>query len=351
MLRWVMSLVVTACLCAAWRGSPAAAAVPRTGVPAASAQLVERQAADWIASSCVAPGGALLVRPRGSLISGYFGNLTAAGLVAARMHLDVALGWMRWYVANARGSGSGVDGVPDDATIEPRGLLRSLGRPDSTDAYGATFLSLTYAAYQIGDPAMRAFIADHRGDLRRIALSIVATQQPNGLTWSRPQHHIAYAIDNEQVYRGLLDGVKLMREAYHDAYMANRLHAYAVATHAGLWHTLWDPGTQTFRPYVGASGTGPQADLSRAYPDALAQVLAIVYGVVDPSSPLASALLARAAPALSDPNRGDVVEYRYAIAYAKRRMGSDVAGQLAFTDPPLCADAGWLLQVEALPPP
>lgn len=347
MFKWMMSLVVTACLCGSWLGSATAAAVPS----AESAQLVERQASDWIASSCVAPRGALLVHPRGMLISGYFGNITAAGLVAARMHLDVALGWMRWYVVNAHGSGSGVDGVPDDATIEPLGLLRSLGRPDSTDAYGATFLSLTYAAYQTGDPAMRAFITDHRGDIGRIALSIVATQQPNGLTWSRPQHHIAYAIDNEQVYRGLLDGVKLMREAYHDAYMANRLHAYAVATQAGLWHTLWDPGTQTFRPYVGASGSGPQADLSRAYPDALAQVLAIVYGVVDPSTPLASALLARAAPALSDPNRGDAVEYRYAIAYAKRRMGSDVTGQLAFADPPLCADAGWLLRAEALQRP
>ncbi len=346
MFRWVMSLAMTACL-----GAVAAAAAPPAGAPAAPAQSVERQAADWIASSCVAPSGALLVHPRGKLISGYFGNLTAAGLVAARMHLDVALGWMRWYVASAHGSGSGVDGVPDDATIEPGGLARSLGRPDSTDAYGATFLSLTYAAYQTGDPAMRAFIADHRGDIRRIALSIVATQQPNGLTWSRPQHRIAYAIDNEQVYRGLLDGVKLMREAYHDAYMANHLHAYAAATQAGLWRTLWDPGTQTFRPYVGASGSGPQADLSRAYPDALAQVLAIVYGVADPSSPLASALLARAAPALSDPSRGDAVEYRYAMAYAKRLMGSDVAGQLAFAGPSLCADAGWLLQAEALSPP
>lgn len=275
-------------------------------------------------------------------MSGYFGNITATGLAAANLDPGVVRDWMQWYIENAHNSQSGVDGVPDDRTIEKDGSVRSRGRPDSTDAYGATFLTLAYTAFASGDPQLRAFLKMHHDDMQRIARSILVTQQSNGLTLARPQHRIAYAIDNEQVYRGLLDGAALMDAAYADRATAAYLRRHAVQVERGIAAVLWDSATQTYRPAVNAFGEGAPADLSIAYPDALAQAYAMYYGVLDARSPVALSLLARAAPALQDPSRGDAGEYRLVLALARRATsGAAIAAQ--FEPPNVCADAGWYL--------
>lgn len=277
-------------------------------------------------------------------MSGYFGNIAATGLAASTLHPEVVLAWMQWYVARAHDSGSGVDGVPDDATQAGDGSFVSRGRPDSTDAYGATFLILARTAFASGDPQVREYLREHRSDVVRIVHSILATQQPNGLTLARPQHRIAYAIDNEQVYRGLLDGAAVMQEAYGDAAAARWMRERAAEVARGLAQVLWDPKTQSYRPEVNPQGDGPAADLSRAYPDALAQAYAVVYGVVDPRSPRAASLLSRAAPALANAATGDATEYRFVLALAQRAMGSEPPLRSApFQPPPVCADAGWYL--------
>jgi hypothetical protein len=297
-------------------------------------------AADWVAANCTAPDGALSVRPHGRFVSGYFGNITAQGLVAAHAHLDLVRNWMAWYLDRAHGSGSGVDGVPDDGTYVGATFV-SRGRPDSTDAYGATFLMLAEAAYRSGDPALQALLLMRRSDVRRVAASIAATQQPDGLTFSRPQHPFAYTIDNVQVYRGLLDGAALMEEAYKDPSLATVLRLQARAVERGIESVLWDPATQTYRPEVNAGGIGPAADLTKAYPDALAQIMAIVYGVVPPKSARAAALLARASGSLLDPVHGDANEYRILVAMARAMSGQRTDRDAVFTAPSICADAGW----------
>jgi hypothetical protein len=298
-------------------------------------------AANWIAQQCVSPEGALTVRPQGHFVSGYFGNITAQGLVAEGTHLDVVGKWMTWYLDHAHDSGSGVDGVPDDGTYDA-GTFVSRGRPDSTDAYGATFVSLAYAAYRSGDPALRSLLVSRRSDVLRVAASMLATQQPNGLTFSRPQHPIAYTIDNVQVYRGLLDGAALMESAYGDTRRANAMRAQASSVEHGIEDVLWDPSSQTYRPEVNAHGDGASADLTNPYPDALAQVMAIVYGTVPPSSLRASTLLARASASLLQPVHGDADEYRSVVTIA-RAMTAHRTDAAPFTAPSICADAGWYL--------
>jgi hypothetical protein len=306
-----------------------------------------QQAAAWIAQSCTGPGGVFRVRPGGSYVSGYFGNITALGLAAAGARPDLVGQWMQWYFDHAHGSGSGVDGVADDGHLDRAGRFVSRGRPDSTDAYGATFLMLARVAYRSGDPELIALIAAHRAELGTIAASVLATQQPGGLTWSRPQHPFAYAIDNEQVYRGLLDGADLMERAYGDAARASAMRAAAARVLAGIQASLWDPQTLTYRPVVNRLGYGAPADLGRAYPDALAQVMAILYGVVPPSSPLALSLLARTQPTLSAAPNGDAAEYRLVLAIARAFTTKAAPAGVPFVPPPICADAGWFLQLQS----
>lgn len=299
-------------------------------------------AADWIAGHCRAADGILTIRPGGHYVSGYFGNITAQGLLASGEDLGLVRDWMTWYMDHARGSGSGVDGVPDDGT-ERGSTFVSRGRPDSTDAYGATFLILANAAERSGNPMLRALLVERKQDVLRIASSILATLQPNGLTFSRPQHPFAYAIDNMQVYRGLLDGAALMESAYGASARAGTMRAEAAVVHGGIEHVLWDEATQSYRPVVNAQGIGAPADLTRAYPDALAQVMAIVYGIVSPTSVRASALLARASASLLVPVDGDVAEYRQLVDLAREMTGAPFPIDTTFDPPPICADAGWYL--------
>jgi hypothetical protein len=299
-------------------------------------------ASDWLAQHCTGPGGVIRVRPGGEYVSGYFGTLVADALVRARAEPAIALAWMQWYVSHAHGSGSGIDGVPDDVDIVD-GAERSRGRPDSTDAYGAVFLTLARDAYDSGDPDLRRFVLDRRDDLRRIMDSSLATMQANGLTFARPGHDIYYAIDNVQVYRGLLDASDLFTRAFHDAPTAARYERASRVIKHGIDTVLWDAQTETIRPYMNALGTSGPANLAQAYPDALAQAFAIYYGAIDPKS--APSLLERAAPALlAGPEPLD--EHRLVLLAAQQRMGESVELP-PFTPPPLCIDAGWYLVIEA----
>lgn len=305
-------------------------------------------ASAWVDRHCTTSNGALRVRPRGSYVSGYFGTLLADALVRARVRPELSLRWMQWYVAHAHGSGSGIDGVPDDVDVYGAREI-SRGRPDSTDAYGAVFMILANDAYGKGDPALRRFVLDHRADLIRIANSSIATLRENGLTWARPQHRVFYAIDNEQVYVGMKAAASLFLRAFHDLRHARRYARVSHTVGEALHERMWDPATQAFRPYLRARGTGDAANLSRRYPDALAQVLAVYYGVIPPKSAAAEALIARSAPALESPDADQ--EDRLALLATERRMGAAV-GLPPFTPPLLCVDAAWYFfaaTVESVP--
>ncbi len=304
-------------------------------------------AANWIATSCTGPYGTFRVHPGGKYVSGYFGNIISIGLTAAKTRPGLVLAWMQYYIDHAHDSGSGVDGVPDDVNIQSDGSLLSRGRPDSTDAYGATFMTLSRAAFESGDPDLRGFVLAHGAELVRIGSSSLATQQPNGLTWSRPQHHIAYAIDNMQVYRGMLDGAALMREAFHDTATAARWREAANDTLQGIRTYIWDEATTSYRPYVDEQFTGPTADLSQAYPGALAKDMAIYYGLPDMTPARSASILSRTFVSMRAPQAGDETEYRIVYDLALAHSGPHVEA-LPFTPSDVCADAGWYLQLAAL---
>ena len=298
--------------------------------------------ATWLATKCATSSGAFLVKPGGQYVSGYFGTIVADALVRARERSDLALAWMGWYVAHAHGSGSGIDGVPDDIDLF-KGAEFSRGRPDSTDAYGAIFVTLARDAYESGDPALRSFVLSHRSDLVRIVDSSIATMQSNGLTWSRPQHRIFYAIDNVQVYRGLLDAADLFRHAFDDRTTALRYEDDATIVKHGIDTVLWDPATQSFRPYMNELGTSGSANLSQPYPDALAQLLAVYYGALDRQSSVAASLVERASPALLA-SENTIDEQRLIVYATQKRMGKQIS-LAPFTPPALCVDAAWYLDV------
>jgi hypothetical protein len=306
-----------------------------------------RSAVNWLGTSCAGPGGTFRVHPGWKYVSGYFGTIISIGLIAAKVRLDLVRDWMTYYVAHAHDSATGIDGVPDDVNILADGSFEDRGGPDSTDAYGATFMMLSRAAYESGDSTLRSFVLSHRSDLLRIGDSSLATQQPNGLTWSKPEHHFAYAADNIQVYRGMLDGAALFEEAFGDRMTAERWRAAANRSQEGIRTYLWDEANLSYRPYVDKDFNGPTADLSEIYPGALAQIMAIVYQVPDVTPQRAASLLSRTYASMSSPLATEKREYRILYDVALARSGHSVR-PVAFTPSDICVDAGWYLLLTSL---
>ncbi len=305
-------------------------------------------AARWIERNCIASDGAITVRPHGRRVSGYFGNLTALGLAESGESSHVVLRWMQWYIEHAAHASLR---VPRDARLGSTGHILSTEAPDSIDAYGATFLMLALRSYRSESPSLRRYIRERRSAIERVALSVTAMQQRNGLTWASPEHHVAYAIDNAQVYRGLRDGARLVALAYHDRAFSHLLRVDADRVRAAMLGELWDSRQRSFRSYIGgkAYAKAPAANLHISYPDALAQATAVLYGVLEPHGERARALLARIRETL-DPQTtvARTSEFRLIYLAALERAGQPPAPQ-AFTPPRLCSDAGWELMLASSP--
>jgi hypothetical protein len=305
----------------------------------------ETGASDWIAASCAIPGGALAEHPGGSDVSPYFANITATGLAFADLHLEIVRNWLSWYLEHSSGSVTGIEGVADDVHSQPgKPPVRAL--PDSTDAYGATFLILARTAFRTGDEAIRELIGSNKRKVVQITQSMLATQQPNGLTFASPNYPVAYTMDNAQVYQGLLASAFLMGEAYHDAHREHQLWLEADNLRSAIDLLLWDSQTQAFRPYIRASEPLRMPDLTLAYPDAMAEAFAVIYGVVDPRSPLAWSLLDRITPALSTVKNGDAEQFRVLLAVARRAATGTPVYVDNLAPLTLCSEAGWLLQAQ-----
>ncbi len=163
---------------------------------------------NWMATQSL-PDGALLYST--ARINPYYSNLAAAGLVKdPQRHVQVQQ-WMQWYINHLNWPDKwGIYGTMYDYNIV-NGQEVSDGDADSTDSYAATFLSLAWAYYQTGDPAGQTYVRGLAYQLDAIGGVLVQTQQPDGLTWAKPDYQIKYLMDNCEAYRGLRDLASLFQ--------------------------------------------------------------------------------------------------------------------------------------------
>jgi hypothetical protein len=234
----------------------------------------------WLSTQC-RPSGAIIYTD--AEIEPYFGNLAALGMCLDPVRLPQVIAWMKWYVSKLnRPDIWGLTGSIYVYSISPTGEEISTGNCDSVDSYAATFLSLAWNLWQTGDPASQAYIKSIASALDMVGGVITSPkiQQPDGLTFAKPNYQFKYLQDNCEVYHGLSDAVSLFtalgnptQAAYFSAAAASSIKGIMTMLVAGEWSV-----------YKGVSGVLQAPNMSTFYPDAMAQLFPVLHGVVEPTS-------------------------------------------------------------------
>lgn len=253
--------------------------------------------------------------PSGRLVP-YFSELAILGLIETSPDeaKDAAERFINWYFAHLNDKETdlnGVDGTvydyycfvdPSDkdhiieVTARKINEHKYTDKPsenphdyDSTDSYAACFLRVLHEYYQAygGD-----FLADKKEEVLRIVGALKSTYVPAlGLTGAKPNYMVCYLMDNCEVYDGLVAGSKLFAELYGDETVAKELSDLSETVKASIEKHLWSEENRAYYPYVFADGKPPQKiDLDVFYPDATAQLFAISFGLIEPTSERAKSL-------------------------------------------------------------
>lgn len=208
--------------------------------------------------------------PGGAAINPYFANLAARALLRAPDNVAAVERYMDWYIAHLN-----PDGTIDDFRVE-NGQEVASGDFDSADSYAATFLSLTAEWVEAGGDV--AWIARHRADLDRVAGAIVAVTDRDGLTWAKQGYPAKLLMDNCEVFRGWTDWARLLRQL-GDTAGAKAAQRRADRLQQGLGRFVQRDGLWAWA--LNQQGGYSAADTRRFYPDAVAQVFPLIWGLAD----------------------------------------------------------------------
>jgi hypothetical protein len=235
--------------------------------------------AQWM-NSTVAPDGALLYGS--SAINPYYSNLAAIGLTKNPGSNGTVQRWMQWYVNHLNWPDKwGLYGTTYDYTYN-NGVETSLVNADSTDSYAATFLTLAWSFYSTGDANAQAYVKTLYTQLDAIGQVLVQTQQPDGLTWAKPDYQIKYLMDNCEAYRGLADLASLFQNAFGDTAKAQYYSGKASLMLQGI-NGMWMNGT--WAVYKDGIGRLIGPNFATWYPDATSQVFPVLEGVIPANDP------------------------------------------------------------------
>jgi hypothetical protein len=229
--------------------------------------------------------GAIISAP--DRITPYFANDAANGwLQDSTRHAAVA-NYIQWYFNHVNRTTDvwGLTGTIYDYAVSngaTGGCYGGTCSADSTDAYASSFLSLAWRAWSTGDAGLRNLISNNRPTLDLIAGVLSnpkSLDSSDGLTWAYPGYPYKFLSDNSEGYRGLMDYSSLVQAAFGDSTAADGWSSDAANMKQGLL-TFWNAATNTWAVDKASSGAFDQPKMTSWYPDAVAQIYPVVFGVV-----------------------------------------------------------------------
>jgi hypothetical protein len=188
------------------------------------------------------------------------------------------------------------NGYVTDYRVLGGSSIESTGDADSTDAYAGMFLQAVEAA---------TVAAPNPGRLMVLAPAVRAAV--SAITGAKPTWMVAYLMNEAEAYAGLQSAARLALSA-RDKTLAKDASA-AAARIARAVDRLWNPATGAFDWAVHPNGARQATSWHQLYPDALSQVWAVRFGLVQ--GPRARAVLGRFLqehPGAHDPNAPDLVD-------------------------------------------
>lgn len=275
---------------------PVTSLLPDSSLGSADLARIESEA-DWILANQTAVG-ALASHTDLDRIDPYLGNFAALGLARASTatgdarYREAAFAHLSWYVSAMDAS----DVVYDHQLVSGRYVATD--DLDSTDGYSGTFL---LAVDELVVPAKDLVKARalHAG-VRRAVAAVAMTQQPDGLTWAKPDYRAKYLMDQAEAYAGLAAAARVA-SLLDDDLLAAEARGRAAEVRSGV-EGLWreESGSYDWARHEDGATT-PHG--GAFYPDAVSQLWAVGFGLVPAQR--ASALVSdnvEAHPSWTDPS-------------------------------------------------
>lgn len=214
----------------------------------------------------------------------YFGHFGAWGLTLAfrateEPHFRVAVRrWIEWNDARRN-----PDGTVYDYKGQP-GAWESTKDYDSTDSYGSTYLELldTFSRSPLPD-SERTWLETRLPFAEQSVKAMLLTQQKNGLTTAKPTWPVMYTMDNTEVLRGLMAGMRLGTRLESSLSARHKSGAFVIGSKcaaeikrvtAAIEKDLWDEPNACYLVGLQTDG-GKMKGLSKWYPDIMANLMAI----------------------------------------------------------------------------
>ncbi len=268
--------------------------------------------------------GALAQNPEQRDVVPYFANLAAMALVQSNPEL--VRHYLDWYLQRLnRPDRFGLSGTIYDYGLGEGGRETPTFNYDSADSYAATFLSLA-ASYvrAVGD---LQWAKQQQDKLQDVAEVVVRLQDSDGLVWAKPGTGIKLLMDNSEDYRGLTDWSWLLDQMGRPR-VAAIYRERAEWIRRGIEKQLWNPWRGSYDWSLG--GTRVPSLRPRWYPDTVAQLYPIVFGVIDPKSDRAQLLYAKVMAGFPRWAEGDTGDpFPWAItAYAAVLVGDAGSAQV-----------------------
>lgn len=210
----------------------------------------------------------------------YFANMAALAMLTRKDGYEPVRRYLTWYLQHLN--------VPDkhklvgtvyDYTKSGDSWVPTYDY-DSADSYAATFMSLLLN-YASATHDLQLLV-DHFQEVTDVAEVMLKLQDKDGLIWAKPRHYVKYLMDNAENVRGLEDAATLMQALGRDD-LAERYGSAANKVEAGIEKKLWleDTGLYAWAMYGRWWACRPRL---KWYPDTIAQVYPIVFGLVAPES-------------------------------------------------------------------
>ena len=214
----------------------------------------------------------------------YSVNIMALDAVEFPEYHNLVRIYLKWYLASTNDSDRyGLTGTIYDLDVRPNGSESWTRQYDSADAYAGTFLLLMWKYYKAtGD---RGIADKYHKRLEDMAYMVTTLQDQDGLTFVWKGHDSKYLMDNCETYAGMAAYSKLRHKLWK-----TKDKPYAGAAEAiklGVLTYLFDASGLLFYWGVDKDGSTYNSSWDKFYPDALAQLYPIAFGLIDPKSPLA----------------------------------------------------------------
>lgn len=216
-------------------------------------------------------------------IQPYITNILAIDMLRNNIGLKDVREYIRWYISHLNYPDKyKLTGTIYDYDIQPNGKEFSRDTYDSVDGYAGTFLVLLYQYYlKTGD---KSVIEPNKQKIFDIAYLLLYLQDSDGLVKAMPNDDSKYLMNNTEAFAGLKAFNKLaeLRGWNQDASYIEAQENIKTA----ILTKLYNEQTATFYWAVDNEKVY-ESSWNNFYPDALAQLFPLLYGIVDKNSDLA----------------------------------------------------------------